>query len=141
MKFFCNGCEQEKDDEDMVYVSTINFGKDLIRFCKGCRNVSVSFPDVYWDGKPEENLADDPLTGRPRVFSSKGEKAAYLKEKGLREAGDRVNGSYILNKHVPRETNDRHEVRTALKKVRDMGIDVRRQAFLKLMKQAGERRV
>jgi len=81
-------------------------------------------------------LADDPNTGKPRVFSSKGEKAAYLKERGLREAGDKVRGAPVMihqNQNI--RTDSKHEVKMALKRVKEMGIDRRRQEYYRIMKQ------
>jgi len=93
---------------------------------------------VYWDGKPEENLADDPVTGQPPVFFSKGHKAAYLKSRGIVEAGDRVHGAPAMTS-TPPKLDSRHEVRMALKKVSEMGRDVRRQEYLRIIKE-GQRR-
>lgn len=91
--------------------------------------------DVYWDGKPEQGLADDPVTGKPRIFSSKGEKAAYLRSRGLQEAGDTYHGAPLqIHKNQERRSDSRHEVMMALKKVREMGQDVRRQEYLKIVK-------
>lgn len=93
---------------------------------------------MFWDGKPEENLADDPVTGKPRVFFSKAEKAAYLKERGLREAGDRLHGAPAelwRNQNQIPKTDTRHEVKMALKKVQEMGRDRRRQEYLRIQKE------
>lgn len=91
---------------------------------------------MFFNGKPEEGLADNPLTGKPRVFSSKGEKAAYLRERGLVEAGDRHHGAPMqIHQNQNRKTDSRHEVMMALKKVREMGQDNRRQAYLKIVKE------
>lgn len=97
-------------------------------------------PDVYFDGKPEENLADDPATGRPRMFGSRGEKAAYLKSRGLMEAGDTVHGAPVeVHRNQERRIDTRHEVQMALKKVRDMGRDNRRQEYLRITKEGQNR--
>ena len=98
---------------------------------------SVGLPDVYWDGKPEHGLADDPATGKPRVFSSKSEKSAYLKERGLVESGDRVGGapsSYFSSEKV---VDHRVSAMQALQHVKQMGKDVRRQEFLRIVKEGG----
>src|SRR3990167_10156425 len=133
LKFICNSCEKELDFEKLSF-SIISTNNDYKRFCRDCRTGKSTAHDVFWDGKPEENLADDPITGKPRVFSSKGEKAAYLKEKGLVEAGDRVHGAPLeAHKNQEIKRNDsRHEVKMALKKIKEMGIDVRRQEYLKI---------
>lgn len=109
--------------------------------------MTPGMPDVYWDGKPEHGLPDDPKTGKPMVFSSKAEKAAYLKANGLVEAGDRVNGSKpnIVQQQAQAEAeyhaksveNDREMARQALAEVRKMGIDYRRQQVLKILKESG----
>lgn len=107
-----------------------------IQVCDGCGLAGASqVYDVYWDGKPEENLADDPITGKPREFLSKGHKAKYLKERGLVEAGDRVHGAPLSTVNVSRGTDSKTQVRLALKHVREMGQDVRRQEFLRITKE------
>ena len=135
--FFCDGCEKEKDFyKEFVFMTTTKegTGKNL-RFCRNCRTVRVSFPDIYFDGKPEENLADDE-NGKPRVFASKGQKASYLKERGIMEAGDRVHGAPVqVSRNVPRGEDSSNAAKMALKKVREMGKDVRRQAYLKIVKE------
>lgn len=96
----------------------------------------VGLPDVYWDGKPEHNLADDPLTGKPRVFGSKAEKARYLQQRGLSEAGDRVHGGYASAMDVRHTTvDDRTSALKALQHVKQMGRDVRRQEYLRIVKE------
>jgi len=127
----CSGCGNNKD-----IVFWVTDGKEERRYCRGCRSPKNYVPDVFWDGKPEVNLADDPNTGKPRVFSSKGEKAAYLKERGLREAGDKVRGAPVMihqNQNI--RTDSKHEVKMALKRVKEMGIDRRRQEYYRIMKQ------
>jgi len=136
MKFFCANCETEKDFETEFSLLLIEkWGYGIKRFCKECRKPSVGLVDVYFDGKPEINLADDERTGKPRVFFSRGQKAAYLKEKGLMEAGDRYHGAPLTMTQAPTKTDSRHEVREALRKVKQMGADVRRQAYLKIIKE------
>lgn len=136
MKFFCNGCEKEQDRSDLSRVIAPDKSSDIIRYCRFCTNPKANVPDVYWDGKPEINLADDPVTGQPRVFSSKGEKAAYLKERGLIEAGDRKHGAPIeMAREKEERPSSRDEVRKTLQHIRNMGQDVRRQQYLKIMKE------
>lgn len=107
-----------------------------IQVCDNCGLAGSSHVyDVYWDGRPEETLADDPRTGNPRVFASRGEKAAYLRERGLMEAGDKVHGAPVSSLSVPRRTNSRDEVKMALKQVKEMGIDRRRQEYLRITKE------
>lgn len=134
MIFFCNGCQKEKDFKECKFWLCID-KEPIKRFCRHCKSGTVEFADVYWDGKPEINLADDPLTGQPRVFLSKGQKASYLKERGLREAGDRIHGAPIEMTKVERKYDSRHDVKMAIKQVKEMGKDVRRQAYLKILKE------
>lgn len=134
MRFICNGCDKEQTNFARGVISAK--GAEYMRFCSSCIKPRVGVPDVYWDGKPEENLADDPATGKPRVFASPGEKASYLKSRGIMEAGDRVHGAPPETwKNGTQRTNSRHEVQMALKKVREMGRDNRRQEFLKITKE------
>lgn len=136
MTFFCNGCNKPQDFDRDYGMLIISAKRELRRFCRFCCNPKVYLPDVFWDGKPEENLADDPRTGKPRVFSGKAEKAAYLKERGLVEAGDRVGGApFMAHKQPVPKLDSRHEVRMALKKVKEMGRDVRRQEYLRIIKE------
>lgn len=140
MTFFCNGCEQDKDFTTEFSVGVIS-NNITNRFCRTCRNGSINSHDVYWDGKPEINLADDPLTEKPREFLSKGHKAAYLRDRGLMEAGDRYHGAPVsFYKNQERKAvNSRNEVRSALKKVKEMGRDRRRYEYLKIVKEGRER--
>lgn len=139
MTFLCCLCEEEKDfDTEFSILVIESWGKGIKRFCKECRRPKAGVPDVFFDGRPEEGLADDPNTGKPRVFFSKGEKAAYLKERGLMEAGDRYHGSPVeIHKNQNQKTDTRHEVKMALKKVKEMGRDVRRQEYLRICKEGG----
>lgn len=143
MTFRCDICGQNRDF-DLDFGMTIVSGKGVLtRICRRCKRPKGGIPDVYWDGKPEENLADDPQTGMPRVFSSKAEKAAYLKSRGLMEAGDRVHGApmsvtQMVERPSHQKTDSREIVRKALADVKKMGIDYRRREFLRIKKQ-GER--
>lgn len=135
MTFLCNGCNRDIHF-DHLQRAVITKENEFVRYCRACCSPKTYVPDVYWDGKPEENLADDPRTGKPIVFSSKGEKAAYLKSRGIAEAGDRVHGAPVeLHRNQERKVDSEHEVKMALKHVREMGRDVRRQAYLKILKE------
>jgi hypothetical protein len=138
LTFFCNGCATERDF-DRDYGLLIITPKDGIkRICRVCRKPNAAIDDVYFDGRPEENLADDPLTGKPRVFTSKAEKAAYLRERNIIEAGDRLHGAPIsLATSSQPKQNSRDAVRRAISQVKQMGRDVRRQAYLKIVKENG----
>lgn len=82
-------------------------------------------------------MADDPKTGKPIVFGSKAEKAAYLKAHGLKEAGDRIGGApaTVLGHSVPRD-NPREAAMKALAEVGKMGKAYRRQEFLRIQKES-----
>lgn len=136
MTFLCNGCEKEIFYGPDYGIMIITIHDEIFRYCRSCRTPKANVPDVYWDGKPEINLADDPNTGKPRIFSSKAEKAEYLKEHGLIEAGDRKHGAPLsMIQEQNQKFDSREEVRKALQKVKSMGRDVRRQEYLKLTKE------
>lgn len=106
--------------------------------CDLCGASATTVYDVYWDGKPEENLADGP-DDKPIVFASKGQKARYMRERGIEEAGDRVRGAPFSPVMSEKSKSSREEVRAALAKVRSMGADVRRQEYLRICKEAERR--
>lgn len=134
MNFYCNGCETTRSSMDLKRcVIPPEPGKEILRFCRHCVTGTVGVPDVYWDGKEEHGLADDERTGKPRVFSSKAEKAAYLKERGLQEAGDKVRGSYPTIEE-PKRRDSREDVRRAIAEVKKMSPDYRRQKFFEITK-------
>lgn len=139
MVFTCCVCGKERDFETEFSSTLVTREGEYFRYCVSCRKPNKGFPDVYWDGKPEENLADDPNTGRPRIFSSKGEKAAYLREKGLAEAGDRVGGAPFQQQgsgsQLP-HPDSRHEVKEALHKVKQMGRDYRKREYRRILHEA-----
>ena len=127
----CNGC-----GNDRAYRVRTGVGYEI---CDRCGSVgSATLPDVYWDGTPEHGLADDPKTGQPRTFASKMEKARYLMERGLREAGDTFHGApaSVLTMEPPKEgAND--TALKALKHVRNMGLEEKRKAYKKILKENG----
>lgn len=107
--------------------------------CDQCGAAGAQFFDVFWDGKPEINLADGP-DGKPRVFLSRGEKARYLKERGLCEAGDKFHGApfstVVKEDRAAALHRNREEFRKARAKVESMGRDRRRQEVLRIIKEA-----
>lgn len=114
-------------------------------FCNNCESKPLTSnnlePDVYFKpGVPEENLPDDPRTGKAPVFYSKREMADYLKKHKLVQIRDKHHGAYSVpesstgNKGVDRTSKSWHESRMQIKHIREMGIDVRRQAYLKAAK-------
>lgn len=125
----------ECGDTHLIFFAIPPCPEEPWALCNKHRNPKGS-PDVFFDGKPEHGLADDPRTGQPIVFQSKSAKAAYLKERGLMEAGDRVRGSYPSVLGQPKR-DTRPEVREALHKVRQMSPDRRHQEFLRIRKGAG----
>lgn len=137
MTFVCDSCGKNRDFMTEYGIAVITAHQEYKRYCRICRAPQSAVPDVYWDGKPEENLADDPNTGKPRIFASKREKAEYLRSRGIMEAGDRVHGAPIMvSKSQEIKPHDsRHEVMMALKRVKEMGRDVRRQEYLKIKKE------
>lgn len=88
---------------------------DLPWLCDRCGDPgSIYFPDVYFkSGETYENLCDE--KGVPIEFKSRADKAIYMKQHGLREAGDR--------NPFRRDTDDsykrRTEVRQAIQKARE----------------------
>lgn len=137
----CNGCQNK--NANFVKAGFLRNEKDEREFyecCDGCGGAGpVYAPDVFWDGKPEENLADGP-DGKPITFLSRGQKARYLKEKGIYEAGDSFHGAAFTGivseskEEKTRRTSDL--VRQARKKVESMGKDVRRREVLKIIKES-----
>lgn len=129
MNWTCTGCGNPKP-----YKTISGQGWEI---CDKCGDMpGAAIPDVYWDGTPEHGLADDPKTGKPMVFSSKMEKARYLRDHNLVEAGDRIRGSSpsIMREMsgVREEYSARQSVEKALAHVRSMGADYRRQEYLRI---------
>lgn len=124
----CNGCGNPN--------AYRTFTAGSFEACNSCGNVGkVGMADVYWDGTPEHGLADDPRTGKPLVFGSKGEKAAYLKSKGLIEAGDKIHGAKpCITERRPQQENSRETALRAIQTVKSMGRDYRREKFMEIMK-------
>lgn len=138
MSFFCVSCSNNKDEQDFAFLLIEKWGQGIKKYCRECRGGthSAGIPDVYWDGKPEQNLANDPHTDQARVFFSKGHKAEYLKSRGLMEAGDRYHGAPVqFSQNQNRRVDGKVEVQKALHMVKQMGKDNRRQAYLKIMKE------
>lgn len=105
------------------------------QWCDQCGQVGLtSLPDVFWDGKPEINLADDPQTGAPRVFSSKRDKARYMASRGIFEAGDSFHGAPFTSTQT--KTVEKDSARKAIAIAKSYGKDRRRQEVLKILRQA-----
>lgn len=103
--------------------------KNGVWLCDRCGEFApAKFYDVFFDGKPETNLVDE--HGNPMVFVSKSHKAQWLKEKNLREAGDKVRGAFQSSLDRPKVDNRekyRAEFLDSYRKVKSMGKDLRRQ--------------
>lgn len=107
-------------------------------FCDACGHLpKIGVADVYWDGKAEHGLPDDPRTGQPRVFGSKGEKAAFLRAHGLKEAGDRMHGGNATMNGRDRHTEDpakaRDAVNRALAHVKQLPKEERQRRIMTLI--------
>ena len=135
----CLGCGNDK----AYCTNTVLYEKGRsIEVCDRCGNAEFCVvPDVYVDGKPDENLPDDPRTGNAPIFSSKLEKALYLRQHHLVEYRGREHGGPAIPREVPSYSREqgRHEALKALHRVKQMGRDVRRQEYLKIVKE-GEKR-
>ena len=82
---------------------TVNEKKVLGEICSDCSTVKMPSlaPDVYFDASKGSNQTDPNLCDRYKgkiPFSSKREKAAIMKSKGIREAGDPVHGGRDFDK-------------------------------------------
>lgn len=118
------------------FVRNKNGQREYYEYCNVCGDAGpVYVPDVFWNGKPEENLADGD-DGKPRVFLSKGQKAMYLREKGIREAGDKFHGApntvIVSDDKGARKLRNKEEVIAARRKVESMSRDYRHNEFMRL---------
>lgn len=114
--------------------------REYYEYCNACGDAGpVYVPDVFWDGKPEENLADG-ADGKPVTFLSRRHKAMYLEERGIYEAGDRFGGAPFTGIATKEKKNpfSKDSVAKARKQVDEMGRDVRRQKVLEIIKKAQE---
>ena len=132
----CNGCGSQTATQLRTGFFTNEQGeRERYEYCNQCSDVSgASLPDVFWDGKPEINLADDPTTGKPRVFASKFEKARYLKERGLMEAGGGYHGCRTSMPPV-QEKKTGPTAAEARAKVAQMGKAYKREQVWKIIKE------
>ena len=139
MPHTCGGCGNQE-----AYRTVSGVGWEVCNKCdtslSTCGNLE---PDVYCKvGEPEDNLPDDPRTGKQPVFNSKREMADFLKARKLVQVRDRERGgvsippSFTGNKSggMDRTSKSWHQSRMQIKHLRDMGIDRRRQAYLKAVK-------
>lgn len=135
MTFFCNSCEKDKDYSSFSLLLIEKWGEGIKRYCRECRTPKAGVPDVFWDGKPEPNLANDE-NGNERVFFSKGQKAAYLKERGLQEAGDRVHGAPVMfHQNQNKRIDTRPQVQEALRKVMQMSPSARHREYQRIKRE------
>lgn len=126
---------------DLIYWAVPQKGEP-IALCRHCRKGNVKLPDVFWDGGDEIGLADGP-DGKPLRFSSRGEKARYLEEHGLREAGDTHHGAPISSvesekRRVEMQRQEsRKQVSENLRRVLSMRPEDRHKEFLRITNQRG----
>ena len=128
----CGGCGNQN-------ATRTRSGKDW-EYCNVCGEVGNSgVSDVFWKpGMEEHGLPDDPKTGKPMVFNSKGEKARYLSANNLVEAGDRMRGAPAsILREQGRKENNREVALQALHHVKQMGQDRRREEFNRLRRESG----
>ncbi len=89
----CAGCGRK---DDFVFYRITARNEPLV-YCRGCHTgVGRGKPDVwygYGSGEHTEQNICDPATGKPIPFSSPQGKLAAMQKAGVREVGDRVNGS------------------------------------------------
>jgi len=82
MSWICRGCNRES-----THIRTFVEGDGFIDICDhpDCGNLSsmdASIPDVFWNGRPYYSEALDV------EFTSRGQKARVMKEKGVSELGN-----------------------------------------------------
>ena len=135
----CGGCgNSDASKTQSGFVKSETGQRIFSESCEKCGFTgNVWLPDVYFDGKPEENLADG-QDGKPRVFSSKRDKAIYLKQQGIVEAGDTVRGAPIssMDKSVRKDPFSRERIAESRAQVKKMGVDFRRQEVLRIIKES-----
>lgn len=131
MGLHCRGC----GNQEAYMINSFVGGPEYCNKCGGATPINI--PDVYVDGKPEINLPDDPRTGKPPVFTSKIDKALYLKKHHLVEYFGREHGGPAIPPSVPssNRVEDRESVLKALSHVKQMGRDYRRQEYLRIIKE------
>lgn len=143
----CAGCGNDKAYRQVIWHEKDEDGKlHMFECCDRCDGSGMTGsnlePDVYVQpGVPEENLPDDPRTGKAPVFYSKREMAGFLKERGMVQVRDKEHGGVSIPQsftgnggRVDRSSRSWHESRMQVKHIREMGIDQRRQAYLKAVK-------
>jgi hypothetical protein len=127
----CRACK----NDHAIRSRTLYDGGVLIESCDRCGDPGFyHFPDVYVDGKPDMNLPDDPKTGKPPVFTSRLDKQRFLKQHKLIEVRGRERGGPSIPSSEPQydPAKSKHETMMALKHVREMGRDQRRQEYLRI---------
>lgn len=82
--------------------------QELYRGCSNCLSQKTPglAPSVYFDPSKGSDQTDPNLCNRDGTripFSSKREKAAILKQKGIREAGDKVHGARNFDKTASKQ--------------------------------------
>lgn len=90
--YHCDGCGSDKAHKVRTKIHPDTLEK--LEWCNECSDIGsggVGIPDVYIGSKgglqTDMNL-HDPKTGRPIPFSTKREKAAIMKQLGLKQANN-----------------------------------------------------
>lgn len=90
----CSGCGNKSAFRiNIGYCNNEQGEKVKHEICDECGKPSSPWiPDVFFDGKLENNLVDK--QGNKVTFGSKREKAIYLKQNNMNERGDKIHGSH-----------------------------------------------
>jgi hypothetical protein len=93
---------------DYYYWRVVTVGTERYEECSECskRAAPMLSPDVFFDPSKGRNQTDPNLVDRykgPIPFSSKREKAAIMRQLGLREAGDKEHGARNYDRHAAKQ--------------------------------------
>lgn len=103
-----DACETCKSTDYYYWRVSVDDLGNRSQYCSSCfsGNVPSLSPDVYFDRSKGANQVDPNLCtrdGKQIPFSSKREKAAILKQLGLREAGDKNHGARNWDKSASKQ--------------------------------------
>ena len=101
-------CDVCKSTNYHFFRIRVNDVEEISRWCSECLNEATPnlSPDVYFDASKGSNQTDPNLCDRykgPIPFSSKREKAAIMKQLGLRENGDKVHGARNFDRKASKQ--------------------------------------